>query len=565
MAYTRFFYLPWTSQNDAGGLYTKFGGVDNGTIQANECGWTVSGRIMKSYGVTTDASRVPLTETELTDQFEMTNPAFSEWGRFLKYQYYSISGSQCAYLRDQIAAGHAPNYIGDGDGPWIRQVFFSPWAKFSYELMGVTSISGANFFHSTGLGTGVNPAPQWYKGRRMTATTALNGISQYFQPWNPGGIGLRGVYIWRPSTQAIVGVLVDRAIVGGYGPASVASAHNGYVQAGEPGTVTQGAGAAPHTFPTATSYFQMWYNYSANPAWYGYRYDVSGIQDHDVLVWEFWHAHWMNSPAVYGTYIPDYITNTSSFIVGGGTSGQPLTVTNTVPNWAPAWGVDGVTISGVEPLPPIENPEPTPTTTIAGVTYFTPVKIATRDKVASATTVETNYRGAVDMLGGDAYSLGVTYSKARGSLTAGNLKPNTKIPAEAMANGYAVAVFQAYGRTVLSGATTSFTIPGPAAYSGTIPVEISFTFTDISGGANISGSVNATMFGEALTFTSNTFTNVTPGTCAGPFAINNTSFPAQPTVIGKDQFTVDIVITTAAGVTISDLMIQVTCKAPHQG
>ena len=284
---------------------------------------------MASYAVTQDPARVPLTQTALRATVTLTDSL--NWPRKNPY---SIFGTGCAYKPpgDDSWANQTNEY-----GPFFWAGVWRPWAFFSYQLQGTSQILGSDFVGNPFDYT-THPRPWYLRGRVGTSTIWDYGANHY-ECLSSHGIAPLGCYVLRPSTNSIVGWLFTRLFGGGYGGGGSTAARLSRVVS----NVVQSPGPVDLAYTTCQYPGTLWYG--------GSGYNVTGIQDGDLLVWEFWaNAHLGANSTV--TYLPSTMSVGLDLFVGGGEAGQPLTV-GTEPNWAPAWGVrTSAVIPGVEPSPP---------------------------------------------------------------------------------------------------------------------------------------------------------------------------------------------------------------------
>jgi hypothetical protein len=362
VATTRFFWLPWALRSDlaaAIGTTTRwqqiFGAADNSPAgyqvginhqqgAGQVWGETLANTPMLHYAVTTDPSRVPTTESTLSSVININSnhdypdqPSYRYWnGSELTYS---------AYLATTMN-DPSPDTVNDWRGPVSAFNTLKPWAFFAYEMMGVSSLSYGEFA-CAGYQPYQNVSPEWGKqqiGTQTTISTYWNAMSGGYQccPASVGGVNPMIAYVLRPSTGSIVGTLAYDPL---YTPRLLSSTPNW------------------PTLPSAvstTNTIQGWYNW-------GNGGNVTGIQDHDLLIWEWWHwattTIFMVNPAVNyqgGTIQP---TQEVLTIVGGGLTGQPLTnnPADGLPNWAPAHRMEGTLVTGIEPyltgetIPPLAH------------------------------------------------------------------------------------------------------------------------------------------------------------------------------------------------------------------
>jgi len=275
---------------------------------------------MAAYAVATDPSLVSLTESPIT----VSIPTPDVFPRYPAY-YVSSFSVNCAYL-----APGAPMETHDSRGPFGTWQINHPWAFFAYELSGVSSIQG-NQFLASGAGLD-NYIAVWIKSRRVIPYTTFEygdgfGNFQTRAEWAGGGLCPALVYVLRPSTGAVVGWLGQYYMNGGYGPVS--------------STLNE----IPQVLPGAS--FNLFSTQSIqNYAWVG---DVSGIQDGDLIVWEWWLQGRKSVGGMEATYwgTPPFDLSIETAL-GGGVAGQPLTRVGASPDWAPSHGTP-LNITGIQP------------------------------------------------------------------------------------------------------------------------------------------------------------------------------------------------------------------------
>ena len=338
----RFFYLPWRSSNRVGltsrmaqanpayvayprttpgGPTLAFGNWDSNFFHH------VDSEPMQSYGVTTDAARVPLVRTELSASSYLVSTGGND--DFPRYNPYSFNVTNCAYRYpgDNAWYGVINNY-----GPFFWAANWRPWAFFSYQLRGTSQILGSQFVANV-----AHPYPLYLRGRCLDNSIYTRlGITY--------SIGLHALvpmccYVLRPSTDTIVGWLWNKQYHGGYGWEGVGKTARGTTVPNVPGPENR-----VYTTPYAPNYL----------AYGGNGMNVTGIQDGDLLVWEFW-AYFQIGCSTNEQYYPASPGATVSMFVGGGTAGQPITLNAGDPNWAPSWGMSAGVVTGIEPNPPRQS------------------------------------------------------------------------------------------------------------------------------------------------------------------------------------------------------------------
>lgn len=331
---TPFFWLPSASPHDLG----------NGGVPRYASGWTgydhpgndvkypagsglgdwfklinpYSGGGMPQYAVTQDPGRVSLTATGIQVSLSYSTP-FPHFGPS------TYLGSGCAYTVEGRASGYT-----DSLDPNYHFYTWRPFCNFVYQLRGTGNIAALDFYYRTS-DTNPNTDP-------MTCNTVvrLDAWDTYYYIVNQHRvpsmfIGPAIVYTYRPGTGVIHNIMTVTGSTSGFHPGS------GFGPDIERTTIDT-AGATKRLYGQLGSTGRAYQ--TANITW----------QDGDLLVWEMWAS---SSGAPIHSYTSAY--KTCSMMVGGGTSGQPLTVTGGVPNWAPAWVSKG-TIAGYEPMTP-RNPQ----------------------------------------------------------------------------------------------------------------------------------------------------------------------------------------------------------------
>jgi hypothetical protein len=340
---TRFFWLPWQihpkftavvggsgSRWNAGPLagdplsVLKQGDARGGSPWLGDAQYYstdlgASGRPV--YAVTTDAARVPLTTTPITISRTPTDtfPRAESW-------YFSYYAQGCSYLNTTATE------VRNANGPFFGWQYQELAFFTAYETMGITSIDGSIFSQA-----GACPDlyfPYWTRTSRVAPYSSFLYLgTQARGGWYSSGVAPVACYVLRPSTGAIIGWLGQSYINGGYGPQ---------------GTTTQ---ATPLVIPDAPKELLG----SQGNSFFPYVGDVSGIQDHDLIVWEWWFEATTDYGGANGywqaQYPPPWSVSVQTHF-GGGLSGQPFTVNGGtgMPNWAPAHGTS-LNISGIEPDP----------------------------------------------------------------------------------------------------------------------------------------------------------------------------------------------------------------------
>jgi hypothetical protein len=336
----RFFWLPWALKPDLVAAVGTTSRIDSSPGQGHPMGllptgdysgdgsrcWYSNERTapMKAFAVTRDPDRVPLTQVSMKHQFTLASTNKPVYSPF----YANNWASAVAYRR--------PGEIMESNstwGPFPQFRHYQPYAFFVYEMQGVSSITGSLFLDQTYSFS--NPAPRWGIGRRLAADSSF-----LYLGWSPtwfwsGTFGPIGAYVLRPSTGAVVGWIYQEFITGGYGA-------TGRIQ------------NTPTTAPSR-------YYDSARTYGFAYRGDVTGIQDGDLIVWEWWSISGFEcggARAGYWPTMPYTYTVAMEHLICGGSSGQPLTIAGDgYPNWAPSWGAANIaSFGGIEPNKP-RNPD----------------------------------------------------------------------------------------------------------------------------------------------------------------------------------------------------------------
>lgn len=329
---TRFFFLPWASRLDLGnGGAPRYApgwwGYDQpghdvlytgGGTRTWHKRWVPGA--MPAYSVTTDGARVPLTEVGIASPIAYDDP-------FPHYPPSSIfPGTSCAY----VDPGKPQDYT-DARNPAVGFYAMRPFANWVYRLAGAGSITMLNFLYRVGdFNDYVGPYTVNTRVRLDYYNTYAHPVNG--QPYHQAPISRVGpatIYIYRPGVGVHHVVMTTRA-TGGYGA--------GY-------SFTFGVDKS--SFPAIGTIKQIYNQLNA----VNWTYNTENVtwQDGDLLVWEMWHE-------VSGWYVKDDPSlapaKTISFMVGGGTAGQPLTINGGTgfPNWAPAWYSKGA-ITGYEPSP----------------------------------------------------------------------------------------------------------------------------------------------------------------------------------------------------------------------
>lgn len=282
---------------------------------------------MVSYGVTIDPARVPLTSTRISAPV-LWNPN-DTYPRQPRYSMWNGSWVSSVYLEDSTSK---PDTLIDGTGPFTGSMGMRPAFFSVYETVGIRNI-GANDFIQTGAGY-PPPVPRamWFKTRAEIGTSVFNtgGSPAFYKYMGGSGIAPFFAYVLRPSTRAIVGWLYSMYNLGGYGPAST-----GY---GGGTNINNNTGVLPG--PAVNHPLGAAYTYDS-------RWAVSGIQDGDLIVWEWWCQASCGSGGGQHYELMGagpWITN-DSVEFGGGLPGQPLTFDGgnsqpwgSIPDWAASQG-----------------------------------------------------------------------------------------------------------------------------------------------------------------------------------------------------------------------------------
>jgi hypothetical protein len=335
---TRFFWLPWGGRRDgvAGSsrwLSSPLADSPHAELYPSDRRSafdsfyylaSLGSRSIPVYAVTTNPDLVPL-RTQTLPGGVVIGP--SEGVPYYEPFYCNNYANTCAY----IAPGW-PIETVNSDGPFGGWQYSGLFAYFVYEMMGTTSIAGASFSQAGACAD--NYIPFWVRTRRVGGTSTYNYLGiQTRAHWDQFGMGPALVYVVRPSTGAIVGFLAQSYINGGYGPCSTTD------------------NEVPQNLPGTEKLVVA----SAGSGCYHWVGDVTGIQDHDLLVWEWWFQARRSiggAPASY--YGANYSAAAAAAShICGGLSGQPLTRDGGtgMPDWAPSHGTS-LDIYGIEPSPP---------------------------------------------------------------------------------------------------------------------------------------------------------------------------------------------------------------------
>jgi hypothetical protein len=373
MASTRFFWLPWPVRSDiasvvgttsrisqhpwgvgpinglwifppVGDLYPTAPYYGTGNYSNIGRAWYdyQGAGSMSAYAVTTNPAQVPLTSARITVQNSWNSG--DTYPRQPRYQMWNGSWTSSVYLEDSTSK---PDTLVDVTGPFysgsqcLRPAFFSV-----LETIGVTSI-GKNEFIQTGEAWPFPTPRAMYIRQRVEPGTDVMfvGGSDPYRKFVQSGVAPFLAYVLRPSTGAIVGWLYTMYNLGGYGPRGLGGA-----------AINGQTGVLPG--PTeAHALTNLSTNYQSNCRW-----DVTGIQDHDLIVWEWWTQATIGAGAgqQYPTMGPGPWDTATSTEFCGGLSGQPLTydgglAVGSIPDWAPSQG-SPIVINGIDPPLPIETP-----------------------------------------------------------------------------------------------------------------------------------------------------------------------------------------------------------------
>ncbi len=323
---TRFFFLPWRSAANLGngGQPRWNSGWDNrpahDTKGAGDAFWfkLLDAPAMPTYAVTTDPDRVPLVEVAIPGTISYGDP-------FPHYTPSSYNSMACAY----VEAGHPAQYT-DARNPCIGFSAIRPFANWVFRLKeSGADVNVLSFLYRN------SDSEQYLAPYTVNTRLRLDAVNTYPHPMTgvpqyqvvTGRLGPALIYIYRPGVGVVAYIAAGRT-TGGYGP--------GY---------TFSPGITKSEFPAVGTIKQL------HSQLFGFNWIYYGNlswQDGDLLVWEMW----LESQ---GYYVKDAVltpSETMSFMVGGGLAGQPLTYTDSVPNWASAWYSKG-TFTGYEPSPPV--------------------------------------------------------------------------------------------------------------------------------------------------------------------------------------------------------------------
>jgi hypothetical protein len=287
---------------------------------------------MATYAVTIDPTRVPLTTTKIYSDVS-TNGG----GTYPAQPRYTMNSGGGIYKASVYLTSSAakPDTLIDATGPFfdgsigMRPAFFSV-----YETTGLTSLNGSGFIFP-GSGSTLSPKAMYVRRYREVGGTFQSGAN-FYSDFETGGICPWLAYVLRPSTGAIVGWLYSQSWKGPAGGT------------GSVPSVDIGTGQIPAT-PYKNSVDQ--------PSNYDTTWNVTGMQDGDLIVWEWWHYFRKQPGGVAAAYPARAWRDHVSVEFGGGLSGQPLTyngggapTTNGVPDYASAQGCNLAAMSGIEPV-----------------------------------------------------------------------------------------------------------------------------------------------------------------------------------------------------------------------
>jgi len=248
MAFTRFFFTDLPGHPSLNGL-GSFGALH--PQQANWRHWpapdnygggNASGRnvypatAMANYALTTHEAWLGATDGKIITKTGSVSglPQYTRW----------ISGSYGA----SDAPGGNPTY------GWA--VCMLPWARFSFELTGMTTVYAGNVINQSASGSPTNP---WM----LALAQRGQSISGPLQGGPSSTIWFPHCYVYRPSTSSIVGWIHISTF-------NYATTY--------PAVYTSTVGSWIEIVPGVTSL-----RYPYQSSWAG---NVTGVQDGDLFVWE---------------------------------------------------------------------------------------------------------------------------------------------------------------------------------------------------------------------------------------------------------------------------------------
>jgi hypothetical protein len=366
MATNRFFYLPWQVHptiaaavgnqtrwpespnfNDPYPSNTYYWNYNKGRSGdrtqpplGNQWNEVLDTHPMQIYAVTQDPDLVPLSVTAMDALSPLSNQNL-DYAMQPSYTYWTGAWTDPAtYFTSTMGVPwpQSPDLIHDSRGPISFIKFGWPWAKSVYQLQGVTSITGSQFV-CAGYQQYQNVQPLWIRNSLEAQHTYIPQTTMTgFGPFNtcPFTSSLHPycIYVLRPSTGAIVGWLAYDTF---------------WVFNGTVNSPSDGATGLPTAILDIKS-DQWYYTYGS----YG---DVNGIQDGDLIVWEWWQFNQSNVWSLSDAQVarPKVVNWRSHMRThwGGGLAGQPLTNDGVTgfPNWAPAHRSEvTVSITGIEPV-----------------------------------------------------------------------------------------------------------------------------------------------------------------------------------------------------------------------
>lgn len=185
---------------------------------------------------------------------------------------------------------------------------------------------------------------------------------------------------------------------------------------------------------------------------------------------------------------------------------------------------------------------------------YSPAPLASNANRTRLSDLEANFRAAVAIVGGSAYSGGSPSGAFPGAMGKSQIKASAWISNDRKTEPYSLCVWQAQVGSLAPSSTAVIVVPGLLDVVSPSTVSFSMAYESAVGGANVSGTLQVNCCA-----TVNTFTNVAPFAAFTATKDQAYSVPAS----GDPDGIVVTLANSSVAVTMKGVVVTVTIKAKH--
>lgn len=186
---------------------------------------------------------------------------------------------------------------------------------------------------------------------------------------------------------------------------------------------------------------------------------------------------------------------------------------------------------------------------------FKPRPLVSSGRVTTLSDLEANLRGAVSIIGGNAYSGGSPTGAYPGAIGIDQIKNAAWITNDRKTEPYSWCVYQVHMPDMSSMDTQRLYLPGIDVLADIAGVEWGIAYGSIQSGANWSGTVTLSTCASTLTAT-----NLAPMTTQKSSSTQTWVPPTNPKAYGME---VVVTGTAPVGAIIYDIIVTIAIKLKH--